>query len=65
MATKRGYYRSELLRSIKNIEMALTHLLRVVEAYSGPHPEVAIQAGQIGQSLAMIAELIQQLHDDI
>lgn len=65
MATKRGYYREELQRSKDNLEMSLTHLYRVIEAYQEAHPEISEQVGMIGNAIVEIAEAIQQLHDSI
>lgn len=65
MATQRGYMRSELLRAIENITMALTHLARIVDAYKVHHPEVSQYAQNIGDALVTIAENIQSLHDSI
>jgi len=65
MATRRGYYRAELLRAIENIVMALTHLTRVVDAYAKDYPEISKYTQQIGEALVVIAENIQSLHDSI
>ncbi len=65
MATKRGYYREELERAISNIEMALTHLVRVIEAYQGPHPEIAEQVLSAGEGLEMAGEIIKKVHEQI
>lgn len=65
MASQRSRMRGELMRSIDNITMALTHLARVVDAYAGPHPEIAKNAQDLGDGLVMIAELIQKLHDSV
>lgn len=65
MATQRGYYREELERAIDNVEMALTHLSRVVEAYAKPHPPISRMALEIGNALVTMAELIKKLHDEI
>lgn len=65
MATKRGYYRAELLRAIDNIEMALTHITRIIEAYEKDHKDVSQMATQIGQMLVTVGELVQRLHDSI
>ena len=65
MATQRGYYRAELERSIDNIEMALTHLYRVMEAYQAAHPEISEQVGMMGNALVEIATAIKTLHDSI
>lgn len=65
MATKRGYYRGEMLRAIDNIEMALTHITRVIDAYKDPHPEVSETAKQCGDALVMVAETILKLHESV
>lgn len=65
MATRRGYYREELRRSIHNLNMALTHLERFVEAYSEQHPEIAVVAIELGNMIVQTGELIQKLHDEI
>ena len=65
MATQRGYYREELERAIANIEMSLTHLARLIEAYSQPHPEVSEKLLECGNALTMVAEVIQSVHDEI
>ncbi len=65
MATRRGYYREELERAVANIEMSLTHLARVIEAYEPQHPEVSANVLEIGNALTTLAELIQAVHDQI
>lgn len=65
MATKRGYYREELKRSVDNIEMALTHLARVVEAYNKDHADIAELVTHYGNILVQVADKINQLHDSI
>ncbi len=65
MATMRGYYRAELLRAITNIEMALTHMVRIVAAYADQHPEIANQAAEICEGLEIAGRAIQALHDSI
>jgi len=65
MATKRGYYREELERAVTNLEMALTHLVRVGLAYSEPHPEITEKVNEICEALASIGEIIQSIHDNI
>lgn len=65
MATKRGYYRAELERAIDNIEMALTHLSRVVEAYGKDHKDISDMILSIGNGLVQLAELLKQVHDSI
>lgn len=65
MATERGYYREEMERSIKNIEMALMHLTRVINKYAEPHPEIASQVQECGEALVLIGEAIQSIHDSI
>jgi hypothetical protein len=65
MATQRGYYREELERTITNLEMALTHIARVVEAYQEAHPEISDKAAECGNALLMVAEVIQSIHESI
>lgn len=65
MATQRGYYKEELVRSVSNIEMALTHLTRVISAYAEPHPEIAEPIAQIGDLLVMAAETIAKINETI
>lgn len=65
MATQRGYYREELERSVANIEMALTHLTRVIEAYEKAHPEISQKVAECGEGLVVIAEVIGSIHDAI
>lgn len=65
MATKRGYYREELMRATKNLEMALTHLHRVREAYKEAHPEVSLQVSAVGDGLVIAAELLEKIHESI
>ncbi len=65
MATKRGYYREELRRSIDNIEMALTHLARFIEAYDTAHSEYSEVIKTVGNALVDMAEVIQRTHDEI
>ncbi len=65
MATRRGYYRGELLRAVENITMALTHLTRIVEAYEKDYPEISHHVQEIGDAMVAIADLIKALHDTI
>lgn len=65
MATKRGYYREEMLRAIDNIEMALTHLSRIIEAFAPQHPEIASQVKELGDAMVEIAEILKAIHDKI
>ena len=65
MATERGYYKEELDRSIHNLEMALTHLSRVMEAYEKPHPEIATQVTECGEAIVLIAETIGKINESI
>lgn len=65
MATKRGYYKEELDRSIANLEMALTHLTRVMEAYSEAHPDISEQVAKCGEALVIIAETIASINKSI
>ena len=65
MATQRGYYRAEMLRAIENIGMALTHLVRIRDAYSKDYPQIASFVQQIGDALVMAAENIQKVHDSV
>lgn len=65
MATFRGYARAELLRSIENIEMALTHFTHILPQYTEGKPEIADQMMAICNALVMVAETIQKLHDSI
>ncbi len=65
MATKRGYYREEMLRAIANIEMALTHLSRIIEAFTPQHPEIASQIKELGDALVGIAEILGAIRDRI
>lgn len=65
MATRRGYFRSELLRANDNIEMSLTHLLRVKEAYEKDYPQIAEYVQKLGDALVLIHENITKLHDSI
>lgn len=65
MATKRGYYREELERSVDNIEMSLTHLARVIEAYEQDHKDISDIIRQAGNALVEVANVIQRVHDQI
>lgn len=65
MATKRGYYRAELLRAIDNLEMALTHLVRVRDAYEEKHPEITERVQAVGDGLVIAAEVLKALHESI
>lgn len=65
MASARGYYKEEMNRSIDNIEMALTHLARVVEAYQQAHPEIAEKIKECGDGLVMIAEIIRSVEESV
>lgn len=65
MATERGYYREEMLRAVNNIEMALTHLTRLVIAYEKDHPDISNQIKQVCEGLVMCGEVVTQIHDQI
>ncbi len=65
MATARGYYKEELRRSIDNIEMALTHLARMIDAYKEHHPEMSEKIKECGDGLVMIAEIIRSVEESI
>ena len=65
MATQRGYFKEELDRSVANIEMALTHLSRVIEAYSEAHPDIALKIAECGEGLVTIAEVIHSVNEAI
>lgn len=65
MATQRGYYREELERATKNIDMCFVHLVRVLEAYAVPHPEIASQVQVAGDGLDMVRSIIVKIHDSI
>lgn len=65
MASARGYYKEEMKRAIDNLEMALTHLARVVEAYQAPHPEISEKIRECGDGLVMIAEIIRSVEESV
>ncbi len=65
MATKRGYYREELERAVDNLEMALTHLSRIIDAYKDAHPEIAQTVFMTGEGLVTAAEVLKKIHDQI
>ena len=65
MASARGYYKEEMKRSIDNIEMALTHLARVIEAYRKAHPEISEKIKECGDGLVMIAEIIRSIEETV
>lgn len=65
MATKRGYYREELRRSMDNLEMALTHLARFVQAYEKDYPEIARTVQAAGDVIVKVAETLTEVHDAI
>jgi hypothetical protein len=65
MATRRGYYRAEMKRAVANIEMALTHLVRLIEPYSQAHPEISSAIEDICSALVAIGEAIEKVHDSI
>lgn len=65
MATQRGYYKEELRRSIDNIEMALTHLARVVAAYQEAHPDIAKSVRECGDALVTVGEVITKIEERI
>jgi hypothetical protein len=65
MATKRGYYLEELTRSVDNIEMSLTHLARVIDAYKDPHPEISQAVAECGNVLVKVAENILKIKEAI
>lgn len=65
MATKRGYYLEEIDRAISNLEMALTHIARVVEAYKEAHPDISDAAKSCGDGIVVIGETLQQIHEMI
>lgn len=63
MATKRGYLLGELDRSQANIEMCVTHLDRIIEAYKDVYPEVAASLLQIALALVELKELLGQFRE--
>ena len=65
MATQRGYYREEMERAANNINMALTHLVRVVEAYAEAHPEVSQAITAAGDGLVVARDVILQVREAI
>lgn len=65
MATMRGYYKEELARSINNIEMALLHLTRLVDAYNKDHPDISEALSECGDALVIIAETIAKVRETI
>lgn len=65
MASKRGYYKEELRRSIDNIEMALTHLTRVIEAYNKDHPEISNPVSECGNALVLVGETLGKIEESI
>lgn len=65
MATQRGYYKEELKRSVDNIEMALTHLDRVINAYKEAHPEISDLVQACGDALVMVADNLNKINETI
>lgn len=65
MATKRGYYREELLRAMNNLAMCIVHLSRVIEAYNEIHPEVSSPITEATNAILAIAEVIEKVYDEI
>lgn len=65
MATRRGYYRGELLRAIQNLSMCATHLIRVYEAYAPQHPDIAGYLEKLIDGILEMTDLIKSVHDSI
>lgn len=58
----RQTYKREIERAANNLDMPMTHLLRVVEAYKEHHPDIANYAEVIAQTLANAQEAINNLN---
>ena len=65
MATQRGYYREEMERATNNIEMALTHLTRVMDAYRDAHPDISEAIKQCCDAIVMVGETVLSIHDSV
>lgn len=65
MATKRGYYLQELERAKDNLNLIFTHVYRFEQAYRPAHPELADVALSIIETLSLIDDTLQKLHDSI
>lgn len=65
MATMRGYYLEEFDRATNNLEMCLTHLARIVEAYKEAHPEVSNPVKECGDAIVIIAETLIKIKETI
>jgi len=65
MATKRGYYREELKRAQDNLEMCLTHISRVIDAYKDDHPDIADHALQVGDMIVYLIQAIETIRQEI
>ena len=63
--TGRKVYKEELKRAVGNCEWASTHLARFVDAYSGPHPELALKAVEIIKGLGYTIAAINKLNEQI
>ena len=63
--TSRKLYKRELVRIIGNMEWALTHLGRFIEAYSEHHPDLASQAAAIGEGVVYLIEAVKKLNDQV
>jgi hypothetical protein len=61
----RKAYKRELERVISNLEWALTHLARVVDAYEQDHPDISQAAETIGHGIAIAADATQKLNERI
>ena len=63
--TSRKLYKRELDRIVGNMEWALTHLARFIEAYSEHHPDLAAQAGTIGEGVVYLIDAVKKLNDQV
>lgn len=61
----RKTYKRELERAAGNMDMPMTHLLRVSGAYKEHHPDIARYAELIAESLAHAQQNIQKLNEHI
>ena len=63
--TSRKLFKRELERIIGNMEWALTHLARFIEAYSEFHPDLSAQAVSIGEGIIFLIDAVKKLDEQV
>lgn len=65
MATRRGYFRSEIIRANVDLSSSTVHLVRVRDAYAEQHPEVSEAIQMVLDAIVKSVEVLQTVHDSI